>query len=77
MTRNSFERKTIQEYKEIAMRHGALDAQHDLAMNAQGNHRLWEHLNGLHGKYRDNVEAILLNGYNEGYTKAKQYFNNL
>lgn len=77
MTKNSFEEKTVQDYRAIGMKHGALDAQQDLEMNAQANHRLWEHLNGLHGQYRDNVEVILLNGYKEGYTKAKQYFNNL
>lgn len=77
MTQHSFKRKTIQEYKEIAMKHGALDAQHDLEMNARENHRLWDHLTGLHGKYRDTVEAIIFNGYNEGYIKAKQYLSNL
>ena len=77
MKKNSFEGKTVHDYRAIGMKHGALDAQQDLEMNAQANKRLWEHLEGLHGQYRDNVKIVLLNGYNEGYTKAKEYFNNL
>lgn len=70
-------RKVITDYREEAIKLGALDAHRGLPMNPAKNRQLQRHLHGLHGKYKVSVATILEQGYTEGYQKAEAYFMTL